>query len=154
MTCVGRKASLRRSTVKYISFDFVCVSEVYLHFSSITPLSCTLHFEFSQTFLKSHTIVPFTCLFVVAVTQPLASSERDPDYYIVRTVPPIVGAALIVVAVVMFGLLWRYCRDYKLRMKRKGIYKCKLSQKFKNFAPLFSSPTVSGAESGSDFELK
>ena len=84
----------------------------------------------------------------------MASSERDPDYYIVRTVPPIVGAALIVVAVVMFGLLWRYCRDYKLRMKRKGIYKCKLSQKFKTFAPLFSSPTVSGAESGSDFELK
>ena len=79
---------------------------------------------------------------IIAVTQPLASSERDSDYYIVRIVPPIVGAALIVVAVVMFGLLWRYCRDYKLRMKRKGMYKCKLSQRFKINLHPFPAPLL------------
>lgn len=120
-----------------------------------------------MTVVSLHTDVP-------TVTQPLASSsdDRDSDYYVVRTVPPIVGVALIVVTVVMFVVAWWYCRGYMLRRRRKGMYKCKLSHCFQHVQyftsffifgsclffflcpPLTLSPSVSGAESGSDFELK
>ena len=64
---------------------------------------------------------------VAVVTQPLSSNDdSDSEYYSVRIIPPIVGMASIVVAVVMFGVAWWYCRNYELRMRRKGIYKCKL----------------------------
>ena len=107
------------------------------------------------------------------VTEALSSEERNADFYAVRILPLVLGVALIIVAMVMLGLLWWRCRNDKLRMKRKGMYKCELptirshthyrlthslstshTLSITHTHTLSLSLSVSGAESGSDFELK